>query len=238
MADRVDENGAAYAGSQLQTQLYVNKRTAALDDAIRAVFPELAGATLVWRSPLAGDGYREYWDTAFLQRLGLHKHVDALKRFWPTGGPHWDALGLVHLPDENTPGALLAEGKSYPNEMLKGSGTAASGGSPSRALIENSLAWTQGRLGIPLDTDKWTGPLYQNANRLAHAQWLQSRGVRTWLVHLLFTGDPHGPTGEKEWEQAVATAEADLGLANRKVALAGHVLLPAGTREELIEPAG
>jgi hypothetical protein len=78
------------------------------------------------------------------------------------------------------------------------------------------------------------GPLYQNANRLAHAYWLQSRGVRTWLVHLLFTGDPHGPTTEEQWEQAVAQANADMGLADREVRLAGHVLLPAGTREQLV----
>lgn len=41
MAERVDEAGAAYAGSQLQTQLYVNRRTGELDDSIRAEFPEL-----------------------------------------------------------------------------------------------------------------------------------------------------------------------------------------------------
>jgi hypothetical protein len=162
MADRVDENGAAYAGSQLQTQLYVNKRTTELDASIRAALPELADATLEWRSPLARDGYREYWDAAFLARLGLDEHVNALKRFWPTGGPHWDALALVYQPGDGRPGVLLAEGKRYPNEMLKGSGTTAAGGSPSRALIEKSLAWTQGRLGIPLDTNAWTGPLYQN----------------------------------------------------------------------------
>jgi len=33
----VDENGAAFAGSQLQTQLYVSKRTADLNTAISGV---------------------------------------------------------------------------------------------------------------------------------------------------------------------------------------------------------
>lgn len=234
MADRVDENGAAYAGSQLQTQLYVNRRTAELDTAIGAAFPSLDGATLEWRSPLAADRYAEYWDAAFLERLRLGEHADALRQFWPTGGPHWDALALVHLPGDGTPGVLLAEGKSYPNEMLKGSGTAAAVGSESRTRIEKALAWTQGRVGIPLDTDAWTGPLYQNANRLAHAYWLQSRGVHTWLVHLLFTGDPHGSTTDEEWHDAVAKADVDLGLADRKLPNTGHVFLPAGTREELL----
>jgi hypothetical protein len=234
MADRVDENGAAYAGSQLQTQLYVNERTAQLDDAIVAAFPDLASASLEWRSPLAADSYREYWDAAFLRCLGLDDHVDALARFWPSGGPHWDALALVRLPDDDAPGVLLVEGKSYPNEMLKGSGTTAADGSASRTLIEKSLAWTQGCVGIPMNTAAWTGTLYQNANRLAHAHWLRSRGVRAWLVHLLFTGDPHGPTTDEEWEKAVAKADEGLGLGDVEVPLAAHVLLPAGTREELL----
>jgi len=42
-----------------------------------------------------------------------------------------------------------------------------------------------GRLGIRLDVTAWTGPLYQNANRLAHVYWLGAQGVRAWLVHLL-----------------------------------------------------
>jgi hypothetical protein len=54
MADRVDENGAAYAGSQLQTQLYVIKRTTELDASIRAALRELADATLEWRAHSRG----------------------------------------------------------------------------------------------------------------------------------------------------------------------------------------
>ena len=234
MADRVDENGAAYAGSQLQTQLYVNKRTEQLDDAIRAAFDDLATATFEWRSPLADDHYAEYWDAAFLKCLNLDQHVDALARFWPKrGGPHWDALALVALPGESGAGVLLAEGKSYPNEMLKGSAASASD-LTSMATIEKALAWTQGRLGIPLDLAAWMGPLYQNANRLAHVYWLRSRGVRAWLVHLLFTDDPHGPTTAPEWQDALAKADAALGLAGVTVDAAGHVLLPAGTRDELL----
>jgi hypothetical protein len=123
VTDRVDENGAAYAGSQLQTQLYVNKRADQLDAAVRGEFSDLADATFQWRSPLADDHYAEYWDAAFLKRLHLDDHVDALAKFWARrGGPHWDALALVKLPGEPQAGVLLAEGKSYPDEMLKGSG--------------------------------------------------------------------------------------------------------------------
>ncbi|MGB0096165.1 MAG: hypothetical protein WBP81_26965 [Solirubrobacteraceae bacterium] len=39
MTARTGDDGAAYAGSQLQTQLYVNRRAGELDDAIRPRFP-------------------------------------------------------------------------------------------------------------------------------------------------------------------------------------------------------
>jgi ribosomal protein S18 acetylase RimI-like enzyme len=234
MADRVDENGAAYAGSQLQTQLYVNKRTEKLDDAIRAAFAELADAAFSWRSPLADEHYAEYWDAAFLKCLNLDEYVDALAKFWPErGGPHWDALAVVALPHQPRTGVLLAEGKSYPDEMLKGSPVGATDPT-SKCTIEKGLAWTQGTLGIPFDLAGWTGPLYQNANRLAHVYWLRARGVSAWLVHLLFTDDPHGPTNVVEWEAALKKADAGLGLTGVAVDAAAHILLPAGTRDELL----
>ena len=231
---RTDDRGAAYAGSQLQTQLYVNNRTQELDRAIRGALPELADASFDWRSPLAGDRYTEYWDAAFLQRLGLDEHAEALADFWPKrGGPHWDALAVVNRPGATEPGVLLAEGKSYPNEMLKGAGLGATDPASIR-MIETALAWTQGLLGLALDLPAWCGPLYQNANRLAHAYWLRSRGIEAWVVHLLFIDDPHGPTSEVEWEQALGQADAALGLAGRTVPVSAHVFLPAGNRAELV----
>lgn len=230
---RTDASGAAFAGSQLQTQLYVNKRTADLEAAIRKAVSDLAKATFDWRSPLAAEKYREYWDAAFLKALSLADHADALTRFWPTGGPHWDALAVVTRPASEQTGVLLVEGKSYPDEMLKGSSAAAEVGSDSRLLIEKALAWTQGRLGIELDIPSWTGPLYQNANRLATLLWLRQRGVDAWLVHLLFTADPRSPTTEPQWEQALERADKALRLDGVQVRWAGHVMLPAGTYEEL-----
>jgi len=74
----------------------------------------------------------------------------------------------------------------------------------------------------------------QNANRLAHVYWLRSRGVRAWLAHLLFVDDPHGKTTAGEWELSLKQADDELGLTGLAVPAAGHVLLPAGTREELL----
>ena len=83
---RVDPLGAAYAGSQRQVQLYVNERRDELDAALRVVFADLHDATFDWRSPLAEDRYAEYLDGAFLERVGIAEHRDALRAFWPAGG--------------------------------------------------------------------------------------------------------------------------------------------------------
>src|SRR4051794_26611983 len=113
--------GGVTKGSKLQTQLYVNKRADILNDAIRSAFAELSGAEFLWRSPLAENAYAEYWDGRFLEALRLGLHADDLRKFWPSGGPHWDALANITLPDHDQHGVLLVEGKSYVDEMLKGS---------------------------------------------------------------------------------------------------------------------
>jgi hypothetical protein len=232
---RVDASGAAYAGSQLQTQLYVNKRTEQLDDAIRREFSDLTDATFDWRSPLADEGYAEYWDKAFLEHVDLARHAADLKAFWPTGGPHWDALAVVHRPGSDRPGVLLGEGKSYPGELRSSAGCQAKPESISRRLIEKSLGWTQEQLGVTTRTPAdWCGPLYQNANRLAHLTWLRALGVQAWFVHLLFTDDPHGRTSEAEWHVALSKADRELGLTGLTIEAAGHVYLHADSRAELL----
>ena len=201
---------------------------------MRAELADLAGARFEWKSPLAGERYAEYWDKAFLQRVGLDQYATDLAAFWPTGGPHWDALAVVAQSGKSGSGVLLVEGKSYPGELY-GGGAGAKPGSSSRELIEKSLAWTQRQLGVPDATvDDWCGPLYQSANRLAHLCWLRPLGVRAWLVHLLFVDDPHSPTSAVAWELALQRVNQELGLPTTPVPGAAHVLLPAGTREELI----
>jgi hypothetical protein len=70
--------------------------------------------------------------------------------------------------------------------------------------------------------------------RNAHLYWLHSRGVQEWLVHLLFTGDPQGPTTRTEWEDATKLADERMGLTGLSVPRADHVCLEAGTFEELV----
>jgi hypothetical protein len=90
---RCDEKGRAFAGSQRQIQFYVNEQPSVLNQAISDAFK--TSFSLSWVSPLSSDGYREYWDSAFLKALGLAEHCKELNRFWPSGGPHWDALACV-----------------------------------------------------------------------------------------------------------------------------------------------
>ncbi len=230
MAERVDADGAAYKGSQLQTQLYVNKRTDQLNEAIKREFPELAERAITWRSPLADDGYREYYDMDFLRRVGLEQHAQQLGSFWPWRGPHWDALAVFEA--DTRPGVVLVEGKSYPDELY-GGGCQAS--ADSRPKIEAALATTQRSLGLDPDPVRWCGRLYQTANRLAHHDFLRRVGARAYLVHLLFTNDPHGPTDAVTWTAAMHKANVALGL-DKPVQGVGHVFLAAGDREELVGP--
>jgi hypothetical protein len=221
---RVDDAGAAHKGSQRQTQLWVNHRPDEVGRSLGAVLPELADASIEWRSPLAEEGYAEYRDGAFLAALDLSDHAGALAEFWPQRGPVWDALALVEVDGER--GVILVEAKSYPGELF-GPGCRAL--PKSRTRIETALAGTQEALGLDVDPGNWSGRMYQTANRIAHWYWLREVvGIRTWLVHLLFTGDPHAPTTEAEWNEAMAVAYAELGI-DAPIDGIRHVVIPAET---------
>jgi hypothetical protein len=226
---RVDVTGAAFAGSQLQTQLWVNERPTQLADSIATLFDDLETGAISWVSPMREDGYREYQDRAFLGRLGLESLDEQLADFWPGGGPVWDGLAIVD--GELGPGVVLIEGKGYPGELY-GSGCQAT--EKSRNKIENALAATQTWLGVAQTPQDWTGALYQTANRLAHLYWLNEVvGIRAWFVHALFLDDEtHRPTTQAEWETALPQADMQLGLSN--VPGAGHIFLPAGSRADLV----
>jgi len=230
---RTDETGLAFKGSQLQTQLYVNVKIAELSEAVSEALPIPEDASFEWRSPLAADDFREYRDKAFLEAVGCGQLAPTLKGFWPGGGPRWDALAKVNMASGGV-GVLVAEGKSYPQEMA-GGGCKAAG--ESRERIGAALRTTQEALGMRPDPERWLGRYYQFANRLAYAVWLRSQGVEAWLVHLLFTDDPHGPTDSSTWQGAVDSLHAELGLDEEQLENVGVVMLPALERG-LLAPAG
>jgi hypothetical protein len=232
---RVDGLGRAYAGSQLQIQLWVTRRSTQLTQALLAALPSLApqNPRIRWVSPLEDGGFAEYQDREFLRAVGLERCTPQLSRFWPRGGPVWDALAAVETARTlDCRGVLLVEAKSHVSEVF-GGGCKAS--ARSRKRIEEALELTKRWLGASPDSD-WTGALYQSANRLAHLYFFrQVMGVPAWLINVYFINDPHWPTSRAEWEAALVGIKAQLGLAGISVPHTADLFLEAGSRGEPLE---
>jgi len=230
---RVDSLGRAYAGSQLQIQLWVNRRSRELTQAVLAALPSLASLNprIRWVSPLESAGFVEYQDREFLRAVALEGCAPQLSRFWPRGGPVWDALAAVETArTADCRRVLLVEAKSHVSEVY-GGGCKAS--ARSRERIEEALGLTKRWLGASSDAD-WTGALYQSANRLAHLYFFREvMGVPAWLINVYFVNDPHSPTSRADWEVALVGIKAQLGLAGISIPHAADLFLEAGLREEL-----
>ena len=166
---------------------------------------------LTWVSPLIDDGYAEYRDRAFLDRLGLSRHAGALADFWPARGPQWD--GLARFDG----GVLVAEAKAHLPELP---GPACAARPRSKARIAASMARVQEGLG--LGERDWLSSHYQYANRLAHLWWLRGLGIDAHLLLVGFLGDTEvrGPRDRAEWLAAYRVADRALGLPDR------HALSP------------
>ncbi len=228
------EGGRAEKGSQLQMQLYINEHQEELTRGVLDALPSLAEQrqSIDWVSPCASDSYREYQDARFLEAVGLADLTSSLKEFWPAGGPVWDGLAKVTTKDGRA-GVLLAEGKSYPQELYGGGSTAGKSGSErgvaNLARIEEALDVTAKWAGA--SSSGWTikSQLYQTANRLAHLYWLRTvTKTPAWLVHVLFVDDPTldepRRTSRTAWDEAMREADRELGL-GAPVPHAGHVCL-------------
>lgn len=229
---RTDDCGRAFAGSQLQIQIYVNRRASDLDRAILATVPDLRDrqARIRWVSPIEPDRFAEYHDEDVLRLLGLQELAPRWKEFWPRGGPHWDALGIVELAGGRG-GPLLLEAKSHVPEVY-GGGCQAS--PASRAKIDGAFRATKKWLGVPESAD-WTGPLYQSANRLASLYFFREvAGIPAWLVNVYFLDDPHSPTDLPAWKEALGQVKLELCLDDKRIPYAGEVLLPARQRSEIL----
>jgi hypothetical protein len=217
---RCDDAGRAYAGSQQQIQLYVNEHPLVLNQAISDAFK--IPFSLRWVSPLSSDGYREYWDDDFLNALGLSQHCKKLNDFWPSGGPHWDALACV---ENETGGVSLVEAKSHVPEIY-GNGCEAKADS-SIEKINRGIAATKKWLHVGQQAD-WKGPLYQSANRLAHLYFFtEILRIEAWLVNVYFIDDRSilTPTSRTMWESGIADVKKSLGIG--EVPRCADVFLPA-----------
>lgn len=190
-------------GSLKWIQRAVNERWGSLEGPILA---RLRASNVDWVSPLTTDQFAEYRDATFLERIGHGGLAAELKDFWPARGPQWDALGRTDNGD-----VLIVEAKAHIAEMCS-PGTSA--GPASRARIEATLEDVAGRLGARAERAAWSRHFYQLANRVAHLDFLRSRGVPAWLVLVNFLGDEDmgGPATAEAWEAAYSVALHVMGL--------------------------
>jgi hypothetical protein len=226
---RTDNRGRAFAGSQLQVQIYVSRRQSELS---AAVLEALAASgerftRVTWVSPLEERKFYEPRDGRFLEAVGAGAIHSQLTAFWPARGPRWDALAILE-PDS---AVLLVEGKSYPGEML---GRGCLAGADSRRAIDTSLRNAQVFFRVE-ETATWAGPLYQYANRLAHVYFLRAIGARpAFLANLCFLGDPIAPTDRPTFEREIDQYKRQLGFP-QGIPYTVDVYVPARPRRELLD---
>lgn len=186
----------------------VNVHTSTLDTAIAQAFGWSITTKIKWVSPIAKDGYAEYYDDSFLQQLGLSNLTVPLSQFWPRSGPRWDGLAKA---DENK--VILVEAKAYVEEGVDYRSRASA--LASNQLIEKSLDASKVAFGAHKDAN-WHMPFYQHANRLAHLYFLhQLNGVDAYLVFLYFANAPDVDgyvTSADEWKGAIRLTNKCLGL--------------------------
>lgn len=197
----------ARAGSQRWLQVAVNRAPELLDQALRKAGAIDMNDLVTWGSPLAGRGYEEYRDSAVMRCLEIKELPGRqLSNFWPNRGPVWDALG------KSSKGTLiLLEAKAHISEAASPRSMA----SPkSLEVIEKSLNEAR-RYFAPRAKAKWSGNLYQYANRLAFQYFFSKlNGLTSRLVFLNFcnAADVNGPESEEEWHGATRLIHALLGL--------------------------
>jgi hypothetical protein len=161
--------------------------------------------TFDWRSPLKGDNWAEYRDSAFLIRIGLAHLKEALAEFWPARGPQWD--GLARTSDGKI---LLFEGKAHVRELDSSCGASSL---LSRRKIEYALNEAKSYFGVAPGSD-WLNGFYQYCNRLAHLHFLRSHGVPADLIFIYFVRDEEmrGPSTSDVWRRALQPVYQALGI--------------------------
>jgi hypothetical protein len=185
----------------------VQDTPAFLNQKIRTAFVWQEEEVINWLSPVASDGYAEYYDEAFLQLLGLDNLRVPLREFWPRSGPRWDGLAVTDSGKQ-----ILVEAKAYPEEAVDGGSK--SKDARSSAMIEAALHQSKAAFGVPQHAN-WSTPFYQYANRLAHLYYLAGLNeIDAYLVFVYFADAPDvpQPCSAAEWTGAKRVIEKALGL--------------------------
>ena len=182
-------------GSQKYIQKLINFNVPLINQKITEVFNFRKNLNIDWVSPLINDHYAEYRDEDFLNRLGLDSLSIPLKRFWPSGGPQWDALA------RREGNIFLVEAKSHIGEIL--SPPSGAKNPVSLKLINKSLSETKSFVGSKTKVN-WSSYFYQYTNRIAHLYFLSDNSV-------------NGPETKEEWLGAISLGKKYLGINQNKL---------------------
>jgi len=194
-------------GSQKWIQVLINARPELLNVRIREEIASLSGREICWVSPLKQDGFAEYRDAAFLEKLNLQDLSEELQKFWPNRGPQWDALGRTS--DEKA--FILVEAKANVPELVSFCGAK---DRESLKTITASLSETRQWLNCKEPRIDWKYGFYQYANRLAHLYFLRRKAQKeAYLVFLYFLEDSTRiPTSRDVWNSALKLQKKLMGL--------------------------
>lgn len=191
-------------------RMAVNQRQEEFNRQVRSAFGWSSDEQIKWLSPIHEDAYAEYYDEAFLQRLGLNRLSVPLKSFWPPSGSRWDGLART-----GSGKAILVEAKAYIEEAVDYRSRASSG---SLKRIARSLADAKKAFGARREAS-WGVPFYQYANRLAHLHFLAGlNNVEAFLLFVYFADAPDvpRPCATQQWEGAIRLVTKCLGIEEHK----------------------
>jgi len=199
-------------GSQYWIQYLVNENPTLLNHHIGCSIKCLDPDQIKWLSPRKDDAYAEYCDAEFINLLAIKPLRIPLERFWPQGGPCWDALGKAGADK-----IILVEAKSHIAELASNPCQARS--LASIELINASLSKTKVFFDAHEYVD-WTKCFYQYANRLAHLRFLrEDNNINAFLIFIYFINDSkmEGPTCKPQWQGAIDLLHSFLGLKIKKL---------------------
>jgi hypothetical protein len=204
------ERPAETTRSERWMRVAANEAAQFLDAQIRETFDWDESEAIEWLSPILSDQYSEYYDSAFLKRLGITDLKAPLESFWPRSGPRWDGLAKTESGKY-----LLVEAKAYIEEGVDFRSKAGPG---SLAKIHAALEEAKQAFGATEEAP-WDAPFYQYANRLAHLYFLVEKNeLDAYLLFLYFANAPDvpNPCSIEQWEGAKRIIEKCLGLGKHR----------------------
>ncbi|MBI4242954.1 MAG: hypothetical protein HY606_02585 [Planctomycetes bacterium] len=202
-------------GSQKYLQDLVNYSPGYLNELIISSsisLSDFSNGDIEWVSPLERDNFKEYRDDSFLWPIQQAWHYKKLGSFWPSTGPQWDGLAIIHGKDDSK-GTILAEAKATTYELGGPHYACRSESGYNIERINSAFSKVKDALRVDQAFD-WMGDYYQYVNRIAHLYFLHVIcDIPTWLVYLYFISrDADEKQAIKYWENCISGIYNKLGL--------------------------